>query len=1199
MSRSPLPKGSLRSHKWKRFLRGPDPALVEELYVPALGEAITYDRCCAYFSSSVLSAAARGFGKLIERLEAAPERTKGPAVRLLVNEEMTKDDVKALMETGDLATLEAQLLRRFKTPTDALERNRLGMLAWLYKGGLLDIRVGVMRSGEGIVHAKFGIITDEQKDALVFGGSGNETAPGLLANYERLDVSTSWDDPERLEEYTDEFERLWSDSHPDVQTVSLPEALRQKLLKFAPKEAPIVEPSNLLARQKAAMIWRFVAESPYLANGEATCDATAMVKMWPHQKAVVEETARAWPNGRLLCDEVGMGKTIEAIMVLRRLMAGRGVKRVLILLPKGLLKQWQSELREKGGLIFPRLEGQTTIIWPDDSTEKVEGLREALNRYSTLILSRETARTENNFQHLLSADPWDLVVLDEAHAARRKEQSEEGFNSATLLLSLLRQLQLRGRVKGFLLMSATPMQTHPWEPWDLLSVLGEGGKWLVSFSDIREYYQVIAALRDGRCDLRTARKAAALIAADPDFPVRPDGNKAGEDVDSISRYIAFAPSDKRQEIAAWLRSGSPLARRMHRNTRNTLHRYYERGMLSRRPPTRDVDDVFFSYPDLSPERNLYNSVTSYIDHRYEELEREKTGKGFVMTIYRRRASSSPFALQRSLKRRLEALSLIADSRAADKFVSDYDVPEDLVVDDLPDDEISGAFSLGIPDDARLAAAEVVQIRQLLVLLDSLAGCDTKRDRFFDQLRGIADDGRPVLVFTEYADTLEYLRDSLVAHYGETLGCYSGSGGQLWDGNNWEKVSKDRITLALASKKLRVLLCTDAASEGLNLQTAGAVINYDLPWNPSKVEQRIGRIDRIGQAYSEVRVVNILLTNSVDDRVYSILRTRCGLFEHFVGKMQPVLATAKKILLENRKDLSPLDEAAALIENDNLADEIYVENDVIREDYVEPPLTLAEIEDALTYLTNDAGVTVKADKSGKFWSISTSGFAKQVMSFDSIQLEKDTTAIPLTPLSPQLFKLANSLAKSVGRLPLVVGTQKIDGFRSSVAYWISGKDVCPIFTYSELKAKIDAWDGTPADPSVLVSVTQRAQEEASKSTRNAQTNSNSAAHYSLWRQKAAAKFRLKRELSRVVMSIADKSSDLDNGLDALIRRDTSIGQKVRQCIDVLGEYPEWDDQDRWEADHYAQSASENQRMGRRTGRELDAALADPRLVGMHE
>ncbi|MCX6375785.1 MAG: phospholipase D-like domain-containing protein, partial [Armatimonadetes bacterium] len=329
-----------------------------------------------------------------------------PAIRLVVNEELSEEDVRALTETGDLTALEEQLSRRLKPTQDLLEKKRLAMLGWLVKNDFARVRVGVVRRGQGILHAKFGIMTDAVGDAIVFSGSGNESAQGLMANYERLEVSSSWDDPERNTEYRTEFEELWSDSHPDVHTLSLPEAIRLKLIKFAPPEPPITEPSVELARQKAAMVWQFICEAPYLESGAPACDATAMIDPWLHQRHVVEETTAAWPSGRLLCDEVGMGKTIEAILVLRRLMAGRGVRRVLFLLPAGLLSQWQAELREKGGLVIPRLEGINTLIWPDDRVERLGGLPEAL-QCAALIMSRETARTEQNLSLLLQSPPWD------------------------------------------------------------------------------------------------------------------------------------------------------------------------------------------------------------------------------------------------------------------------------------------------------------------------------------------------------------------------------------------------------------------------------------------------------------------------------------------------------------------------------------------------------------------------------------------------------------------------------------------------------------------------------------------------------------------------------------------------------------------------------------------------------------------------
>jgi hypothetical protein len=312
-------------------------------------------------------------------------------------------------------------------------------------------------------------------------------------------------------------------------------------------------------------------------------------------------------------------------------------------------------------MIFPRLEGTSQLVWPDDRAEKVGSLAEALKQ-DVLLMSRETARTENNMPYLLAAEPWDLVLMDEAHAARRRKQEEGEFNAPTLLLRLLRELQLRQRGRGILLLSATPMQTHPWEPWDLLQVLGEGGAWLADFSRVRHFYEAVAGVQRGSCDLVTARKAAALVVADPHFPASPGDSSSPSDHESVANQLAFATPTQREKLAHWLRQGSPLARRMHRSTRRTLRRYFELGVLSGAPPRRRVEDMLFDYQDVA-ERKVYNSIGQYIERRFEQLERERPGKGFVMTIYRRRASSSPLALERSLQRRRDGLVRVAEQRA--------------------------------------------------------------------------------------------------------------------------------------------------------------------------------------------------------------------------------------------------------------------------------------------------------------------------------------------------------------------------------------------------------------------------------------------------------------------------------------------------------------------------------------------------------
>jgi len=1183
-----IPTG-LRARSWRRFLRGPDQEVLEELYVPALAEAVRYDRCCAYFSSSVLAAAARGFGRLIERLLAMGDSAPRPAVRLVVNEEMSPEDVAALAETGDTRALEGHLRRRFKTPEQALEKSRLKMLAWLAKEGLLEVRVGVMRRGEGILHGKFGIVTDALADAIVFAGSGNESAQGLLGNYEQFEVSTSWEDPERHAEYAREFELLWRDEHPDVHTVPLPEAIRLQLVRLAPARAPAEEPGGALARQRAAMVWNFITEAPFLPGGAESCDATAMVSTWPHQRRVVEESSSAWPEGRLLCDEVGLGKTVEAILVLRRLMAGRGVKRVLILPPAGLMRQWQGELREKGGLLFPRMEG-SALIWPDGSLRPNVDLATALQE-DALILSRELARLEANLRKIMAGPRWDLVLMDEAHAARRARPVEGEFNSANLLLGLLRKLQLAGKARGILLLSATPMQTNPWEPWDLLSVLGEGRGWLAEFGRVRDYYEAIAEVASGRCTEERAVRVAGLISTDPHFP-GPNGETPwNRSMAEIVRQLRFCRSSERDGVARWLRRGSPLSRRMHRNTRDTLRHYYRIGLLEAPPPNRKVVDLQYDFSD-ERERHVYLGIKTYIDRRFEELK--KQGKGFVMTIYRRRASSSPWALLQSLTRRRRGLEQVAAQHAYDWEISSEDAPDD---GELPEEgagEEVLRISAAYPTSPAAARAELEEVNHLLRELEGLGSKDSKLEKFYNQLREVTEDGRPVLVFTEYKDTMDYLRGNLVPHYGESIGCYSGQGGERWDGTGWKPVTKDAITRDLMEGKLRLLVCTDAASEGLNLQAAGAVINYDLPWNPSKVEQRIGRIDRIGQKARVVKVVNFFLKDSVDEVVYKALRERCSLFVRFVGPMQPVLAMAAKMLLGQAPvDAGALERAAGEVQRDILAAETYLESEAAEAAGGKAGLSLAEMEDALGLLTGEFGPAAKRDRKRNRWTITVPGKKKILCSGALQELERDPHLLPLSPLDPRLRDLAQGLSRAGERLPLVVESFARGAFRRSVALWVDGAGCRPVTSMAQLEALLNDWDGSFAAPALLAAAREQARRQAEAEVASMESAAARREREGLEQQIGAARERLRMELGRYLASQGQGGADLNEVLVQVIRRGGAGRQRMEKCLERLGGMPEWSPEIRARLAAFASELTPDQIKARQSFTELDAALQDPR------
>ena len=726
-------------------------------------------------------------------------------------------------------------------------------------------------------------------------------------------------------------------------------------------------------------------------------------------------------------------------------------------------------------------------------------------------------------------------------------------------------------------------------------MLGEGGAWLADFTGVRDFYTALAAVRNGRCAIETARRAATLIAADPHFPSLAGEATDHTDEDRIARKLVFAPPTQREGIAQWLRQGSPLARRMHRNTRDTLQHYYATGVLADPPPRRKVEDIVFDFA-AAAEREVYNSVSQYIERRFQQLEQEKLGKGFVMTVYRRRASSSPLALERSFTRRGEGLRRIAERKAYDFDLLASDIPEAMDTDDLPEEEAGARVSAALPQHPQVVRNELAEVERLLEQLLALRGRDTKRDRFFEILRQISEDGRPVLVFTEYTDTLEYLRDSLVDHYGKGLACYSGDGGQRWDGTAWTLVTKDAITKALRNGELRVLICTDAASEGLNLQAAGALINYDLPWNPSKVEQRIGRIDRIGQKFPMALIVNLFLRNSVDDRIYRALRTRCGLFEHFVGAMQPVLARARRMLVgQEPVDLSVLETTATAIEHDPLADETYIESVADKEGSTSPAVMHSHIKDALVRLHGEFGPRVKIDKAAERFELSGLGLSKVVFSSKVDVLERDRSVTPLSPFDARLRAIVERLNRTGERLPLVIGSYQQEAFRCSVAYWVGDEDSMPMRSFAELERLVEGWKGDYPDPERWLRTEQAAQAEAEQHVKLVQGRAAQREHEGLERQVSAVRLRLQRELGHYLTSLGMGTADLNGVLHQQITRDIAGAQRLKHVFTKLGGYPEWSPGLLHDLECFASQLTENRRRARLLGRELDAALEDPRWL----
>jgi superfamily II DNA or RNA helicase len=900
---------SLRDYDFQ-ISYGPADDRLGGFYIPALSCSVRYDRLAGFFTSSALAVAAAGVARLIEN-----EGT----MRLLVGAQLKEADVDAIRRGHDLReTLAGKLMTKLADPEDELMRRRLEALAWMVANKTLEIRVVLPRGPDGCplpasvaeeyFHAKEGIFSDAEGNQVAFTGSINESAAAWRLNYEQIMVFQSWDQGKAyLAQVAHRFDRLWRGQEQDWLVVDIPKAVRERLLRYAPPTAPIYDPlerEEVLveepqefevadAAQRERIVFQFLRDAPCLPGAEQLGISTSVVTPWPHQTRVADAIISAFPERFLLCDEVGLGKTIEAGMAMRQLLLSGRVQRTLVLVPASISRQWQEELYEKFVLNVQRYDGHVFI--DVFGTESVPTTDNPWDAFDTILASSQLAKRRDRQPQLLDARPWDLVVVDEAHHARRKDFLANYYR-ANRLLELL--TALRGRTRGLLLMTATPMQVHPVEVWDLLRMLGLGGRWGAAEENFLAFFQQL-------------RLPFEEVDWDFVFDMVGDFLQTGGELDAAfaneaqdrlglvdwhqlkelpfatrrkSRLASLAPLARAMAVEM-ARRHTPLRRFLFRSTRRLLREYREKGLLQANVPTRQPHLEWI--PMRSEEDTLYRRIEEYISGFYQKYEGERKGLGFVMTVYRRRLTSSFYAVRRSLERRLEFLQ--GGAPAGTTAGLDQD---DLELDDLTLD-----VTEQIDEDERSQFRDEIEyVEDFLRELKSLGGPDSKVGQLLKDLEETFKRRRTVMVFTQYTDTMDFLREQLREVYGSQVGCYSGRGGELWNGIAWVTTTKEEIKNAFREgEEVKILLCTEAASEGLNLQSCGVLINYDMPWNPMRVEQRIGRIDRIGQEHDVVWIHNYFYEETVEAKVYRALEDRIDWFQEVVGELQPILYQVEQLI----------------------------------------------------------------------------------------------------------------------------------------------------------------------------------------------------------------------------------------------------------------------------------------------------------------
>ncbi|TCO33385.1 phospholipase D-like protein [Kribbella steppae] len=899
-------------------------------YLPALAASCAYDRMAGYYSSTVLRITARGLRRFLTNAQ-----DHGGRMRLIVGAQLSAQDVAAV-RAGTLERAEAIGRAARACPVDfdgdATGDSYLRMLGWMVREGLLEIRVGVPLDADGqplapaeargYFHSKYGVLTDQSGDQVAFIGSENETASGWLYNHETFSVAPSWDPAIWKWQGADivrRFEEHWA-NHPDAGWAILPLAdVDDRLLKMVthdympPDHDPIwaalglrdpdgagIEPEADPTEQHEEAAWADLvdlAQEPL--RTPFTGALSAPVTPLPHQARLLHRAVGTYPRSYLFADPVGFGKTIEVGLVLRELLLSGKANNALILVPASVLKQWQEELAEKIGLLVPRYVGSEFLDLEDRSVSTPEN-SSPWSAFPIVLASSHLARRRARRDGVLAAGPWDVVVVDEAHHGRRR--GSKPTDTPNSLLSLLLAMKDNGSWRALYLATATPMQMNPHEAWDLINLFDLPGRWSRSAADFVSYY---TQLREEPAQRAWLRLAAMVN----DYLSDPDADRASGLETAIkaelgpvrSRKItrihnqplptetaaALSPTEVRL-MDAWLRHHTPMRDRVFRNTRDTLLAYQAAGIIGPEVtiPERHVQDVFIDLDQR--ERRLYERIENYIRRYYNAYMAGNTTQalGFIMTVYRRRLTSSFYAIRCSLERRLAALehgATLGDLLTDDDQASLDESP----LFDVDDLDIS----------VRLLEGEIAELRDFVADLATFAGEDTKASRLADDLAESLATYSSVVVFTQYTDTMDYVRERLLTAGYDKVGCYSGRGGELWDGGAWRHVSKAEVKDEFRRGGLHVLIGTDSMSEGLNLQTSGRLINYDMPWNLMRVEQRIGRVDRIGATYKEVRVTNYFYSDTVEEAVYRGIATNYGDFTDIVGSAQPVLGTIETAIAQ--------------------------------------------------------------------------------------------------------------------------------------------------------------------------------------------------------------------------------------------------------------------------------------------------------------
>lgn len=620
----------------------------------------------------------------------------------------------------------------------------------------------------------------------------------------------------------------------------------------------------------------------------------ATIDLNPHQVyAALYAFNSPLSRGAILADEVGLGKTIEAGLIIAQLWA-ENKRKILILAPASLRTQWQDELFTKFGL--------NSEVWDGPSFAKTisQGNAVPLTYDGIFIVSYNFAYSNLG---LIEKQNWSVVIIDEAHRFRRVYRGRDASKMA---------YEIRAAIKGTpkVLLTATPLQNSLEELYGIASFIDD--KLLGSIYSFRKKF--IQPIKEGQdIAVKRVEQLRNLIT----------GSRA-EDGDMLSGIVT-------------------------RTLRKQVTDYVK---------FTDRKSLTFDFTPSGDEQELYDKVSEY-------LQRDKlaaiahTQRNLMILVYRKLLASSSFAIAGTLDKLAQNLKDELRHREGERNIKaetsldlgledEYEESELEAVEKKRKSRVDDSFS---DDEIRLELAELQSYHKLAIGITE----NTKGKALIKSLQSIFKEAnqngwpQKAVLFTESTRTQKYL-SRILKENDITYTEFNGSNNteearsayRQWAKEFPEAASKGsasaNVRQALVHEfktKTQVFITTEAGSEGLNLQFCNVVINYDLPWNPQRVEQRIGRCHRYGQKY-EVFVTNFLNTNNyADKRVFELLNEKLKLFDGLFGSSDEILGALESGIDFEQRILEIYQKCKTPQEYDKAFDELQaslgekIENDIIK------------------------------------------------------------------------------------------------------------------------------------------------------------------------------------------------------------------------------------------------------------------------------